>query len=1215
MGWGTRVSCAALLIAAAASQGWAADRCVRGQGERRRVELMPQQVPGWACWNPVAFTPDGGRLLAATMPCTDAFEARGYMLTEWEVSTGNLLRIIPLREQFGGTAFYLGDGRRALVRDGTDIAIWDLDAGSVARRQKGRRVSYPGSGTRVLLTTSGDEERTEDAVMLWDFESDQRWPLALPRDSGYTLLADGKTFLLAHGGRLELRDATTSTAVRVLAESGPPVRAVQELPGGGVAVARTNKVEVWSADGRLQHSFEHGAEVEVVALDRGGGRLLASTDWYHQKGPPVISVWDLSTGARVSQFASPASMPWNVRLAAAGDRLVVVYGQDRVANLHDLASGKLLHSTALGWLGGRTSPDLTRMVTTERGLRIVDPLTGAKLVGLGGRGETPVGVRLGGKRLFVDWGDGVQIWDLDALRPTARFGADTGNLVVSADGTIAATAAAKTGVSIWRLDGRVREQRHPLALEGDPTDIELVMSADGGRVLWRHRQQVGVIDVAAGRPAFARTFPRWVTNAQLSPDGSRLVVDLESAPSEAVDPATGKTLGPASPSLGREGVLADGGLLFTVEDHVSDWGMDIHGGSVTHSAQLFELDGGKSRADWYLDRDQVTSSAVTADGRRGLLGLNSGELLLFDLQHPDAQPRRLPGHRESVYGVAFSADGRYVVSRGADRTIRIRRLDGDASVTLAGDGREWIAYTDDGYFDASRNGGSLVMVSSGSRTGYIDQLALRNNRPDLLLSRLGFGSAPLIAHLQAQHRRRLAKAGISEDALSMRFEDAPVATIADVTVAGKRATITGELRDACGLDHYQIHVNDVPVLGPAGRRASGPRQAVREVIELGPGPNKIELSVVNDAGVESLRAFRNVDYAGPPVSRDLYFLAFGVSRYRDPALDLTYAHKDALDLGALFGSMRAGFDHVHVRTYVDEQVTVAAIREARAFLAGSKVDDVVVLFIAGHGTYGRDAAADYYFVTHDADPTRIEATAASFTMVEELLQGIPARKKLFLMDTCESGEREEGVAVAPIGPGGRGIRARTTRTLVFRPADARPRPFLFDRDRYIYNDLFRRSGAVVVSSSRGSELSYELDQLQNGAFTEAIITAFTSGRADTSHDGSLSTAELRAFLGPAVADLTHGRQHPTVDRDNLTVDMGFPVLKNLRLPAVASRPPRSPHGCGCAGGWSAGGAMPLILALGLLFGHTRRRRASPRVPTPRRRARGPRGRLRRRRWR
>jgi hypothetical protein len=156
-------------------------------------------------------------------------------------------------------------------------------------------------------------------------------------------------------------------------------------------------------------------------------------------------------------------------------------------------------------------------------------------------------------------------------------------------------------------------------------------------------------------------------------------------------------------------------------------------------------------------------------------------------------------------------------------------------------------------------------------------------------------------------------------------------------------------------------------------------------------------------------------------------------------------------------------------------------------------------------------------------------------------------------------------------------------------AASRPRAAFSERDRYVYNDLSRRSGAIVLSSSRGSELSWELDELQNGVFTEEILLALTTGRADADKDGVVSVDELRRYVAGEVPKRTQSMQHPTVDRDNLEVSFGFPVVpeaaaivtradaqalageasaggggaRSLRdLPAPPKTP--APQGCGCA---------------------------------------------------
>jgi hypothetical protein len=76
------------------------------------------------------------------------------------------------------------------------------------------------------------------------------------------------------------------------------------------------------------------------------------------------------------------------------------------------------------------------------------------------------------------------------------------------------------------------------------------------------------------------------------------------------------------------------------------------------------------------------------------------------------------------------------------------------------------------------------------------------------------------------------------------------------------------------------------------------------------------------------------------------------------------------------------------------------------------------------------SAADYYFATYEVDPKKRTETAARFDVVEDLLTGIRPRKKLFLMDTCESGEREKDeMAPSGIPTAARGLVARSARQL------------------------------------------------------------------------------------------------------------------------------------------------------------------------------------------
>ena len=107
------------------------------------------------------------------------------------------------------------------------------------------------------------------------------------------------------------------------------------------------------------------------------------------------------------------------------------------------------------------------------------------------------------------------------------------------------------------------------------------------------------------------------------------------------------------------------------------------------------------------------------------------------------------------------------------------------------------------------------------------------------------------------------------------------------------------------------------------------------------------------------------------------------------------------------------------------------------------------------------------------------------------------------------------------------------------PTKSNARPWLLERDRYIYQDLAKRTGAIVFSSSKGGEYSYESKKLQNGLFTEAILEGLSQKAADENKDDIISTDELRKYVSQDVATLSGDLQHPTVDRDNLSLKLSF----------------------------------------------------------------------------
>lgn len=458
------------------------------------------------------------------------------------------------------------------------------------------------------------------------------------------------------------------------------------------------------------------------------------------------------------------------------------------------------------------------------------------------------------------------------------------------------------------------------------------------------------------------------------------------------------------------------------------------------------------------------------------------------------------------------------------------------------DSDDYIIYTPDKYYMSSKNGYDAIAFLVNNKVYSFEQFDLLFNRPDLVLKNVP-GSDPQMQELYKRaYIKRLKKMNFTEEMLSADFN------IPEITIENKEAidlesktkeinlTLTA-VDSRYNLDRINVWVNDVPVYGYDGidiRKNDSKNYTGQLTIELNNGDNKIQVSALNQKGAESYKATLYTNFKNAVTKPDLYVVSVGVSEYTESAYNLRYAAKDANDIADLFETRKEQYGNVFVERLTNQNATKANILNVKETLMQSKVDDEIIIFLAGHGLL--DQNLDYYLATWDinfGDPSK---NGLAYSDLENLLNGIPARKKILIIDACHSGEidKEEMETLASSTIENQEIKFRGF------PVGEESAHYglsnVFELMKELFIDLRRGTGAIIISSSGGGEFAYESPRWNNGVFTYAFAEGLKSGNADTNNDGIILVSEIREYVFDRVKLLTTNFQHPTSRRDNLEFD-------------------------------------------------------------------------------
>lgn len=545
---------------------------------------------------------------------------------------------------------------------------------------------------------------------------------------------------------------------------------------------------------------------------------------------------------------------------------------------------------------------------------------------------------------------------------------------------------------------------------------------------------------------------------------------------------------------------------------------------------------------------EVTTLSFSNDGEYLISGSRDKTVRLWKLAN--GNQRVFEGHRSDINDAHLSPDGRHFVSGSNDAQIKMWDVKSGeellSMIALSGRPLEYLIFTSDSYYTGTKKGVQILAFAHNNRAFPFEQFDLLLNRPDLVLTKLPDVDLSIIEDYRNAYQARINNLDLKSRESIQGSIKVPYIEIANADAIGnvvqkKSVTLTLHVEDSVyQLDHVNVWINNVPILGRKGMNLPDkPRSKDISIkLELSAGLNKVEVSVTNIKGIESLRKTIEIANQESKSKPKLFFIPVAVSKYMDRTWNLEYPVKDGKDLEQLLKAKNEHFQNISVSSFYNENATIEKIVSVKKRLQESQVDDVVVIFLAGHGV--RDDESNFYYCTYDTDFKSPALRGMSYEDIENLLDGIPARNKLLLVDACYSGDIEKVATQQKVLSKDSAENSRGA--IVLRKESQT----CYTLMKELFHNLSRESGATVISAAAGNGFAYEGEIWQNGAFTFSLLEGLNASDhvIDKNNDSKIQVSELSDYVANRVLSITDGKQKPANRLENLANDFTIWEINN-----------------------------------------------------------------------
>lgn len=544
----------------------------------------------------------------------------------------------------------------------------------------------------------------------------------------------------------------------------------------------------------------------------------------------------------------------------------------------------------------------------------------------------------------------------------------------------------------------------------------------------------------------------------------------------------------------------------------------------------------------FYSKQHLTKVIYNKEVKKVIAGSSSGTIIIWEVNGSASPVVSISVHTAPLKQMVMRGNRIYSLAENGEiaiTSIDENKLKVQIKTLLKDDELRISMNTPEGFFRVDPDLMNDMHFVKNGEIYPLSSFELQGNRPDKVYEAIGLADTAFIAALRESWETRIRRIGldpkvrmkeINRPVVKWNRENLPVIT--SDTVLQLNLKIKDDKQD---LKTLFIKVNGVPVSGRKGIAfEKGKRQLdIKPKIALGQGTNAISVIAVNAEGAESIESTYDIQCDRSDIKkRRLIYIGIGVSAYQDTLMNLRYAAKDVRDIAKQISYY---FDSVEVHTLVNEQATKDRILSIKNYLQQSTTDDIVMISFSGHGMIAKGNG--FFFAPYNMNFERPDENGVSMEMIEDLLDDIPARRRLLLLDACHSGEEWNTGGSSIALPDGvvmtkpRGIIIDDEETI---NSGNKRNSYLLMKE--LFNDFSRGNGAFMISAAASNEYAFEGEQWNNGVFTKSFLEALSSLKNKRSYssenEAQIRVRDLRKLIYKKVSELTNGLQNPTSRQEN-----------------------------------------------------------------------------------